>query len=355
MREVTVLLLFFVILAEVCSLVFSENELPDLVVNDVKWYPSFLSPGDRLSEVKFVITVVNEGDSPSGSFTITLEIKSRMRNKRKRVTLITSWSTRVRNLDPWDELQVKLPRGSISSNFKIPLDANVLKFIIKVDVNNEVKERNERNNVERVEIPIVNVSRIVLSVRYINGAPVKKARIYFEDELVGFTDSYGNAMITLPMDGGELKVIKRIKGLSWYRGVKYVDPTEVRSVKIVLLPKRCLRIINAKAIPAKVRRGEEVTIRVKVMFYICCPANCTIKANAFGDWSKNKQLAVIHDGPEDAFHEEIIKEFKIRIPKNLKPGLHHVRVGFSYSEFFPINWYELGKVIHKDVPINVKP
>ncbi|MDP6455692.1 MAG: hypothetical protein QF898_20610, partial [SAR202 cluster bacterium] len=118
--------------------------------------------------------------------------------------------------------------------------------------------------------------------------------------------------------------------------------------------------IQASASPSVVTPGDTTTITVRWKFNRVCAESCIVKADANSSWDRERQLAVLYDGLDNAqgYGSEITKQFQVQIPLELSAGQHHVRVGFPYDSRF-YSYDEKGALVSNgsasDIEIMVTP
>ena len=254
--------------------------------------------------------------------------------------------------------------ASYTALFTIPQSIPLGSYYVTVFIDdlNAVAESNENNNIGSSTPSKVNVASntgtIRVIVHYVDGVAASNAKVYVDGQLKGYTDSSGTLMVSVPAGTHSVQVVQDVMGIT----NKYVSDTVSISVpigmcvdaKVVLKCQGgCVKITSGSASPSSAKPGDAVTVTVKYVFFHCCSACCIVKANAFGDWAKTTQLAVVHDGCEGTFHTEITKTFTFTLPATISPGTHYVRVGFNYDYSFKSSYDDLASTEHIDIPINV--
>jgi PKD repeat protein len=253
---------------------------------------------------------------------------------------------------------------SYTASFTIPQSVPEGSYYVTVFIDdiNYVSESNENNNIGSSTPSKVNVASNTGTIRviaqYVDGVAASNAKVYVDGQLKGYTDSSGTLMVSVPAGTHSVQVSQDVMGIT----NKYVSDAVSVSVPIgtcvdanVVLKCQggCVQITGGSASPSSAKPGDTVTVTVKYVFFHCCSGCCVVKANAFGDWAKTTQLAVVHDGCEGTFHTEITKTFTFTLPATISPGTHYVRVGFNYDYSFKSSYDDLASTEHIDIPISV--
>jgi hypothetical protein len=194
--------------------------------------------------------------------------------------------------------------------------------------------------------------------QYVDGAVASNAKVCVDGQLKGYTDDRGVLLVSVPSGSHTVMVWQDVPGIAdkYVSDDVSVDVPARASVDAKVTLKcsgDCVKI-SASASPSTARPGDSITVTVKYVFFHCCSGCCSVKANAFGDWAKTTQLAVIHDGCEGQFHTEITKNFTFTLPTSISAGTHYVRVGFNYDYSFKTSYDDLSTTTHVDVPVSVQ-
>ncbi|MEM2793304.1 MAG: thermonuclease family protein [Candidatus Methanomethylicia archaeon] len=194
---------------------------------------------------------------------------------------------------------------------------------------------------------------LAVYVKFGDGDPCSKCSVYIDGVNRGFTDDNGYLKIEFLPIG-----IRNVEAVWYNNSFKYYGNTSIHinggktvRVELTMHPlDSCIMITNWITNPEEANPGDSVTITVYWIFLKCC--NCIVKANAFGSWNTDEQLAIIYDGGSMGnWHQILNKSFTIKAPG--KPGNYHVRVGFAYDYRFH-SYHELLNDVHIDIPLTVK-
>ncbi|MGB9826240.1 MAG: CARDB domain-containing protein, partial [Desulfofundulus sp.] len=205
---------------------------------------------------------------------------------------------------------------------------------------------------------VTSIGSIRVIAQYVDGGVASNAKVYVDGQFKGYTDSSGVLLVSVPSGSHTVKVSQDVLGIT----DKYIsDALSVNvpvgacvDAKVTLkCSGDCVKITGGVASPSTAKPGDTITVTVKYVFFHCCSGCCIVKANAFGDWAKTTQLAVIHDGCEGQFHTEITKSFTFTLPSSISAGTHYVRVGFNYDYSFKTSYDDLSTTTHIDIPISV--
>jgi len=252
--------------------------------------------------------------------------------------------------------------ASYTASFTIPQSVPEGSYYVTVFIDdiNYVSESNENNNIGSSTPSKVNVASNTGTIRviaqYVDGVAASNAKVYVDGQLKGYTDSSGTLTVSVPAGSHSVQVSQDVMGIT----NKYVSDsvsvpigTCVDANVVLKCQGGCVEITGGSASPSSAKPGDTVTVTVKYVFFHCCSGCCVVEANAFGDWAKTTQLAVVHDGCEGTFHTEITKTFTFTLPATISPGTHYVRVGFNYDYSFKSSYDDLASTEHIDIPISV--